>query len=259
MSSDPKHASPPHSNPQAEPDEEDSRADGELLCDLAIANRILFDQGVVDAFGHISARHDQRPDRYLLARNMAPGLVTAEDIIEFDLDSNPINDDRRVYLERFIHGEIYRARPDVMAVVHSHSPTIVPFSVVPSVPLRPICHMCGFLGRGVPNFEIRETAGNATDLLIRSRELGVALARSLGTSYIVLMRGHGSTVVGESIQHAVYRAVYAETNARLQSEAQRLGGPITYLTAEEAEMTFKNVETQIARPWDLWKKRVAGR
>ena len=121
----------------------------ELLDDLVIANRILFDQGVVDAFGHISARHDKTPDRFLLARNMAPGQVTHADIIEFDLDGNPIDaNGRRVYLERFIHSEIYRARPDVMAVVHNHSPTVVPFSIVPSQPFRPVCHMCGFIGAG---------------------------------------------------------------------------------------------------------------
>jgi ribulose-5-phosphate 4-epimerase/fuculose-1-phosphate aldolase len=236
-----------------------STADPELVDDLVVANHILFDQGVVDAFGHVSARHDKRPDRYLLARNLAPAEVTRDDIVEFDLDGSPADGDTRpVYLERFIHGEIYRVRPDVKSIVHSHSPTIVPFSVSSGVKLRPICHMSGFLGRGVPNFEIRDVAGDATDLLIRSRELGAALAQSLGSALIVLMRGHGSTVVGESLKHAVYRAVYGEINARLQAEAMRLGGPVTYLTSGEAASTFKNIETQIKRPWDLWKKR-AGR
>ena len=164
-----------------------------------------------------------------------------------------------MYLERFIHGEIYRRRPDVMAVVHSHSPTVVPFSVVPNVKLRPVCHMSGFLGQGVPTFEIRDVAGEGSDLLIRSRELGAALAQSLGSALIVLMRGHGSTVVGETLRHAVYRAVYAEINARLQSEAMRFGEPVIYLTPDEATATFKNIETQIKRPWDLWKKRVSRR
>jgi HCOMODA/2-hydroxy-3-carboxy-muconic semialdehyde decarboxylase len=229
----------------------------ELLDDLVIANRILFDQGVVDAFGHISARHDKAPDRFLLARNMAPGQVTRADIIEFDLDGNPIDaDGRRVYLERFIHSEIYRARPDVMAVVHNHSPTVVPFSIVPSQPFRPVCHMCGFIGAGARNFEIREVAGDASDLLIRSRELGAALAHTLGPGLITLMRGHGATIVGESIRHAVYRAVYAEVNARLLSEALRLG-PVTYLTEGEADTARANVESQVERPWNLWKARVA--
>ena len=156
-------------------------ADPGLIEDLVAANRILFDQGVVDAFGHVSARHDKAADRFLLARNMAPGRVTRDDIVEFDLDGNAVDaGGRRVYLERFIHSEIYRARPDVMAVVHNHSPTVVPFSVVPSQAFRPVCHMCGFIGAGAPNFEIRDVAGDATDLLIRSRELGAALARTLG-------------------------------------------------------------------------------
>jgi ribulose-5-phosphate 4-epimerase/fuculose-1-phosphate aldolase len=231
-------------------------ANPELLDDLVIANRILFDQGVVDAFGHISARHDKAPDRFLLARNMAPGQVTHADIVEFDLDGNPIDaNGRRVYLERFIHSEIYRARPDVMAVVHNHSPAVVPFSVVPSKPFRPVCHMCGFIGAGAGNFEIREVAGEASDLLIRSCELGAALARTLGSGLITLMRGHGATIVAESIPHVVYRSVYAEVNARLLAEALRLG-PVTYLTEGEAATARANVESQVQRPWDLWKARV---
>jgi HCOMODA/2-hydroxy-3-carboxy-muconic semialdehyde decarboxylase len=229
----------------------------ESLDDLVVANRILFDQGVVDAFGHVSVRHDKAPDRFLLARNMAPGQVTRADIIEFDLDGNPIDAaGRRVYLERFIHGEIYRVRPDVMAVVHNHSPTVVPFSIVPSQPFRPVCHMCGFIGAGANNFEIREVAGNASDLLIRSRELGAALARALGQGFITLMRGHGATIVAETVQQVVYRAVYAEVNARLLTEALRLG-PVTYLTEGEAATACANVESQVQRPWNLWKARVA--
>jgi len=232
-------------------------AERELLDDLVVANRILFDQGVVDAFGHVSARHDKAPDRFLLARNMAPGQVTSADIIEFDLDGNPVDaGGRRVYLERFIHSEIYRVRPDVMAIVHNHSPTVVPFSIVPSQPFRPVCHMCGFIGRGAANFEIREVAGDASDLLIRSRELGAALARTLGQGLITLMRGHGATIVAETIPQVVYRAVYAEVNARLLSEALRLG-PVTYLTEGEAEAARANVESQVQRPWNLWKARVA--
>ena len=233
-------------------------ADPQLIDDIVIANRILFDQGVVDAFGHISARHDKAPNRFLLARNMAPGQVTHADIIEFDLDGNPIDaGGRRVYLERFIHGEIYRARPDVMAIVHNHSPTVVPFTIVPSQPFRPVCHMCGFIGAGASNFEIREVAGDASDLLIRSRELGAALAKTLGSGLIALMRGHGATIVAESIPHVVYRSVYAEVNAKLLSEALRLG-PVTYLTEGEAATARANVESQVQRPWDLWKARVAG-
>jgi HCOMODA/2-hydroxy-3-carboxy-muconic semialdehyde decarboxylase len=230
-----------------------------LIDDLVLANHILFDNGVVDAFGHVSVRHDARPDRFLLARNMAPGSVTAEDIIEFDLDSNPVNGGgRKVYLERFIHSEIYRARPDVMAVVHSHSHAIVPLGVVQDFELRPLFHMAGFIGAGAPVFEIRDVGGKGTDLLIRNHELGRALAAMFKQNSIVLMRGHGSTVVGETLQKAVYRAVYAEINARYQLQASSLG-TITYLTPEESRACVYSVEGQIQRPWDFWKQQAQER
>lgn len=229
------------------------KPDPQLVADLVDANRILFDQGVVDAFGHASARHPSDPNLFLLARNMAPGLVTEADILTFDLDGNALDAaGRRVYLERFIHGEIYRIRPDVNAVVHSHSPSVVPFSVVPGAPLRPVCHMCGFLGAGVPNFDIREAAGDGTDLLITSPALGAALAAKLGKHAAVLMRGHGSTVVGKDLRQVVYRAVYTEVNAKLQSEAMRLGAPV-YLTPAEAQAASTTIEAQNVRAWDLWR------
>jgi HCOMODA/2-hydroxy-3-carboxy-muconic semialdehyde decarboxylase len=228
--------------------------DPQLLEDLVDANHILFNEGVVDAFGHVSVRHDKRPDRFLLARNMAPALVRADDVQEFDLDSNVTTDDtRRVYLERFIHGEIYRARPDVAAVVHSHSPAVVPFSAVEGAKFRPIAHMCGFLGDGAARFEIRDFAGDATDLLVRSGALGAALAKTLGSGNVVLMRGHGSTVVGPTLKHAVYRAIYTEVNARLLTDALRLGA-VEYLSAGEALATMKTNEGQLERPWALWKE-----
>jgi ribulose-5-phosphate 4-epimerase/fuculose-1-phosphate aldolase len=234
-----------------------SASPGGLVQDLVDANHILFHQAVVDAFGHVSARHERHPDRFLLARNMAPATVGAEDIMEFDLDGAPLNaDGRGIYLERFIHSEIYRARPDVRAIVHSHSPSVVPFGVVKGLRLRPICHMCGFLGEGPDIFEIREGSGPATDLLIRDRRRGRHLAERLGSANVVLMRGHGSTVVGPSLKHAVYRAVYTEVNARLLADALRLG-PVEYLTAEEAEAALA-IEGQIERPWHLWKS-AAGR
>jgi ribulose-5-phosphate 4-epimerase/fuculose-1-phosphate aldolase len=229
----------------------------ELITDLVAANHILFDQGVVDAFGHISVRHDKRPDRFLLARNMAPGAVTAADIVEFDLDGNPVNaNGRRVYLERFIHGEIFRRRPDVMAVVHSHSHSIVPFSVVKGARLRALFHMAGFIGQDPPVFEIREAGGDATDLLISDNALGRALAEKFQGADIVLMRGHGSTVVAPSIPLAVYRAVYAELNAQYQMEASRMG-EITFLTEAEGRACMGRVEGQVQRPWDLWKAQAA--
>jgi len=229
-----------------------------LIEKLVVANRILFDQGVVDGFGHVSVRHDASAAHFLLARNMAPALVRREDILVFDLDGNAIDaGGRRVYLERFIHGEIYRARPDVTAVVHSHSPSVIPFGVTGQA-LRPVFHMSGFLGQGTALFDIRDTAGD-TDMLIRDARLGAALAATLGSSSTVLMRGHGSTVVGESLEQVVYRAVYAEVNARLQMQAMGLAqasGEVTYLNAQEAAKAAATNDTQLARVWELWSRRV---
>ena len=232
-------------------------ASADLIADLVAANHILFDQGVVDAFGHISVRHNARDDRFLLARNMAPGAVTAEDIIEFTLDGDPVNAaGRRVYLERFIHGEIYRRRPDVMSIVHSHSHSIVPLSVVKGAKLRALFHMAGFIGQNAPVFEIREAGGDGTDLLISNNTLGRALAEKFDHADIALMRGHGSTVVGDSIPRAVYRAVYAELNAQYQLAASQIG-EVIYLTEAEGLACVTNVEGQVQRPWDLWKAQSA--
>ena len=228
--------------------------DPALAVKLATANRILYNQGVVDGFGHISVRHDASDTHFLLARNMAPALVTPADILTFDLDGNALDaGDRRVYLERFIHGEIYRARPDVVAVVHSHSPSVIPFAVTRTA-LRPVYHMSGFLGEGSAHFEIRDVAGNS-DLLIRNGKLGRALAAALGTNTAVLMRGHGSTVVGTSIEQVVYRAIYAEMNARLQTQALALGD-VTFLNVEEAGFAAATNDTQLARVWELWSRAV---
>jgi HCOMODA/2-hydroxy-3-carboxy-muconic semialdehyde decarboxylase len=229
-----------------------------LLDDLVAANHILYDQGVVDGFGHVSVRHDKDPKRYLLARSMAPALVTADDILEYDLDSNPVDAKGRAsYLERFIHGEIYKARPDVIAVVHSHSPAVLPFADT-GVPLRPMNHIAGFLGTGAPVFEIRDTAGPASDMLIRNTGLGHALAATLGDHSVALMRGHGSVAAAQSIRHVVFRAVYTEVNARVQAEAMKLGTP-TFLNAEEAAAATKTNDALVDRPWALWKQRAMGK
>ena len=230
-----------------------------LVADLVAANHILYDHRVVDAFGHVSVRHDKSPDRFLLARNMAPGSVTAGDILEFNLDGSPVDPTGpRPYLERFIHSAIYATRPDVMAVVHSHSHSIVPLSISVQHRLRAVLHMAGFIGPEAPLFEIRDAGGPATDLLIRSPELGRALAASLGDANIVVMRGHGSTVTAASLPLVVYRAVYAELNARYQCEAMRLG-PISALTAEEAAACAASTEGQVHRPWELWTREAAAR
>ena len=224
--------------------------------DLVAANRILSDQGVVDGFGHVSARHQGDATRFLLARSMAPGLVTADDIMEFDLDGNALDPrGRTLYVERFIHSEIYRAHPEIMAIVHSHSPSIIPFGAT-AVPLRPIYHISSFLGAGVPVFEIRDAGGPATDMLIRNRELGAALARKIGASAVVLMRGHGDVVVGDSVEQVVFRAIYTEINAKLQAEAMRLGGgEVNFLNTEESANATATNNAVLTRPWELWKQR----
>jgi ribulose-5-phosphate 4-epimerase/fuculose-1-phosphate aldolase len=230
--------------------------DPALIEDLVAANRILYDQGVVDGFGHVSARHDKRPQHFLLARSMAPGLVTAADLMEFDRDGEPVDAQGRTpYLERFIHSEIYKTRSEVVAVVHSHSPTMIPFGAT-TVPLRPIYHMGSFLGSGVPVFEIRDAGGPATDMLIRNAPLGAALAVTLGKEAVALLRGHGNVVVGGSVREAVFRAYYTEVNARLAAEALRLGqGQVTFLNREEAAASTETNRAQINRAWDLWKAK----
>jgi len=231
-----------------------SAPDPALIDKLVVANRILYDQGVVDGFGHVSVRHDRSPAHFLLERNMAPALVRREDIVTFDLAGVALDaDGRRVYLERFIHSEIYRARPDVQAVVHSHSPSVIPFGVTRQ-PLRPVFHMSGFLGQGTALFDIRDGAGD-TDMLISNSQLGKALVAALGARSTVLMRGHGSTVVGSSIEQAIYRAIYAEVNAKLQMQAMGLG-EVTYLSEQEAAKAMATNDTQLARVWDLWSKRI---
>jgi len=228
--------------------------DPRLVEDLVVANRVLADLGVVDGFGHVSARHDKDPNRYLMARSLAPALVRAEDILEYDLDSAAIDPrGRALFLERFIHGEIYKARPDVKAVVHSHSPSLIPFGAT-AVRLQPIYHMSSFLGAGVPVFEIRDAAGPGSDLLVRDGRLGAALARILADKPVALMRGHGAVAVGNSVPQVVFRAYYAEMNARLQGEAMRLG-TVTYLTAEEAEASARTNDGVLLRAWDLWKRK----
>ena len=233
-------------------------ADPALIDDLVAANHILYDQGVVDGFGHVSVRHDKDPNRYLMSRSMAPALVTADDILEYDLDSTPIDQrGRAVYLERFIHSEIYKVRPDVRAVVHSHSPAVIPYANV-KVPLRPMNHIASFLGGGVPVFEIRDAAGPASNMLISTPALGRALAAVLGPHPVALMRGHGSVSAAQSVRHVVFRAIYTEVNARMESEALRLGEP-TFLNDAEAEAAMKTNDALVDRPWDLWKRRVSGK
>jgi ribulose-5-phosphate 4-epimerase/fuculose-1-phosphate aldolase len=225
----------------------------ELLADLVLANKILFGLNVVDAFGHISVRHPNDPNHYLMARHLPPGMVTAKDIVLFDMDSTPLtHSDKPQYSERFIHSEIYKLRPDVMSVVHCHAYSLIPFGAAKGARLRPMFHMCGFLGCGVPIFEIRKAGGN-TDMLIRTAELGRALAESLGDKNVVLMRGHGATMIGNSIQESVFRSVYSMENASIQMQAHLLSdsGEVEFLNDEEAEKSSRG--RNVPRSWSLWK------
>ena len=230
-----------------------------IVDDLVAANRILAGLGVLDGFGHVSARHPDHADRYLLSRSLAPELVAREDITTYDLASNPQEGDKRQpYLERFIHGEIYARRPDVHAIVHSHAASVVPFSTT-AVPLRPIFHMSSFLRASAPVFEMRERFGD-TDLLVRNNAQGAALAEVLAQSSVVLMRGHGYCVVAKTVPTVVFRAYYTQANAELQQRAIALAGDeVTYLTETEAALSEASNEAVIARPWGLWKEKFAPR
>ena len=230
----------------------------ETIKQLVTANHIVADQGVVDGFGHVSVRHPERSDRFLLSRSMAPSRVGPEDIIEHDENGAPLDaGGRAVYVERFIHAETYRSRPDVMAVVHSHSPSVIPFSIS-SMKLRPCYHMASFLN-DTARFEIRERFGRDTDLLISDADKGRYLARALGNASVVLLRGHGSVTVGRDLQEAVFRAVYLELNARIQTNAVALGGEIEFLTDEEARAGTEANAAQTARPWALWSEQAQAR
>ena len=212
-------------------------------------------EGVLDAMGHISVRHAARPDRFLLARSMAPELVTPPISSNTTSTDSAIDArDRTSYLERFIHSEIYKARPDVRAVVHCHTASLIPFADS-DVPLRAMYHMAAFVAEGVPVFDIRKAAG-LTDLLVRDAALGKALAQSLGQKSAALMRGHGAVVVAASIPNVVGRSIYLDVNAKAQAQAIALGGKITYVEADEAKLRMSDTN-EYARAWDLWKRKVA--
>jgi ribulose-5-phosphate 4-epimerase/fuculose-1-phosphate aldolase len=227
-----------------------------LLDDLVAANRILSHQGVLDAYGHISARDPKRHDRYWLARSMPPALVTATDLIAFDLDNNPVDGgNHKLFFERVIHGEVYKARPDVMAVVHDHSPSLIPFCNS-DTKLRPMVGNAAFLGDGAPVFDIR-TIDDEGDLNICTMTQARGLAHALGTHALVLLRGHGSVAVGDSVRQCVRRAIIAEINARQQLQATMLG-PVKFLTASEIEFAKRTPPKDPDRAWQLWKKQAMG-
>ena len=228
-----------------------------LVEELVAGSRILAKEGVLDGYGHISARSDKRRDHFIMSRSRAPALVLAADLMELGADSEPLaGETRKGFIERYIHGEIYRTRPDVMAVVHSHSPSVIPFGVT-KTKLRPVYHMGSFLWSGAPVWDIRKVRDD-NDVLVRDRPLGRALATALGSCTCVLMRGHGMTVVGDGVREAVFRAIYTEMNARLQLQAEQLEGPIQFLSETEGRQSTAANRGTLERPWELWKSKASG-
>lgn len=227
----------------------------EVLDDIVVGSRILADLGIVDGFGHVSARSPTNPSHFLMARSVAPALVTADDIMEFDENGEPVDArGRAIFLERFIHAEIYRARPDVMAVVHAHSAGVIPFANS-RTPLKPMFHNGAFIGAGAPVWDIARDFG-ATDMLVRNNAIGKSLAQALGDKAVVLMRGHGDVTVGTAVKVAVFRAYYTDINARMQAQALTLGPDITFLSAEESAKADATNMIIMERVWALWKLRV---
>jgi ribulose-5-phosphate 4-epimerase/fuculose-1-phosphate aldolase len=240
--------------------EDEKPLDPQVVKDLITANRILSNEGVVDAFGHVSVRDPRNPNHYLQTRSVAPYLATEKDVLVFDLDGNPIDPTVKCgcYLERFIHSEIYKLRPDVNAVIHTHSATVVPFSDVPGAPLKPILHSAAFLPPdGAPVFDLHKDFG-ATNMLIHNAAMGNALARALGSNSVVLIRGHGDAVVAGTIKAAVWRAYYTEVDARMLIAAHTLGGPIVSLFPDEAAITDLEMQSPVSinRAWELWSQRL---
>ena len=241
----------------------------DVLEDLAAASRILVDQGVFDAAGHVSMRHPDNPNRFLMSRSLAPALVTADDIMEFSLDCEALDSlrslgaspsiapaarDRKPFIERFLHGGIYKKRADVIAVAHGHSAAVIPFGLV-ATPMRATYHNAAFLAAGVPVFDIRERFG-ATDIVISSAEKGAALADALGDKTVLLLRAHGFVAVAPTLQSAVFRAIFTEVSARVQLQAATLGGPMAVLDEEEGRKADAINLATVGRSWELWKRRV---
>jgi ribulose-5-phosphate 4-epimerase/fuculose-1-phosphate aldolase len=226
----------------------------ELIAEIVLANHILYDRGVVDAYGHVSARHPDDPAKFLLTWAVAPALATAADVLTFDLTGNALDNTaaNELYSERFIHAAVYAARPDVAGVVHSHSENLIPYTVT-GVPLRPIYLMTSFLGSGTGHYD-PQTANGDSDLLVKTLALGRMLAAALGDKAVALMRGHGSVTVGRSLREAVYRAIYTERNARLQSDAMRMSERVTYLSSGESALMDAYMKPDVRRPWELWAR-----
>src|SRR5262252_8680789 len=229
----------------------------DLLRDLVVANRILANEDVVDAYGHISVRHPDSPKRFFMARSLAPELVERHDLIEFDQEGEPINDKRQPYLERFIHAAIFEARPDVMAVVHAHAEDTLPFGLTEGTPLRPVVHSGSFIGKEVPVWDIADNFGD-TNLLVTNIEQGRDLAKCLGGNNVALMRGHGFAAAGRSLIEVVRMSVYLPRNARAVIRAKQLGGRIKYLTQGEIDARnrgYSPYSTETWRAWEYWANK----
>ncbi len=226
------------------------------LRDLAIANRILAHEGVVDAFGHVSIRHPERADRFFLARSRSPELVTIQDLMEFELDGTPLDARGRApYLERFIHGAIYETRQDVASVIHNHSHEIIPYGITP-VKLRPVLHVGAAIGESVPVWDIRKKFGD-TNMLVVNMDQGRDLAATLGANRVALMRGHGCAVAGKTLREAVFTAIYLQVNAKLQTAAMNLSDEVQYLRPGELKlaMDMLSQELGLQRAWEYWTMR----
>lgn len=224
--------------------------------DLVIANRILAKEEVVDAYGHVSIRHPNKPDHYLLSRSLSPEFVTPKDIIEFKLDGTPVNDDRPAYLERFIHGAIYEARPEVNAVVHSHAEDLLPFSISKTTKLCCVAHVASDMGAHVPVWDIADKFGDETNLLVINMAQGRDMAQALGKNAVVLMRGHGFSAAAEGLLKLVRMSVYLPRNARIMLAAMRLG---EFKALSEGEIKTRNQfragSPEMQRGWEFWARR----
>jgi len=229
-----------------------------LIQDLVIANRILAREDVVDAYGHVSVRHPDNPHRFLIAHSLAPELVGSDDIVELDLDGDPVRDDRRkLYLERFIHAAIFAARPDVMAVVHAHAEDTLPFGIAPAAKLRPVLHSGSFIGTEVPVWDVADRFGD-TNLLVTNLEQARDLASCLGPHNVALMRGHGFASAARSLIEVVRMSVYLPRNARALMRAKQLGGEVKYLS--DGEIAARNrgyspYSTETWRTWEYWANK----
>lgn len=232
-----------------------------LIEDLVTANRILAHEGVLDSFGHVSVRHPDNPGQFMMSRARAPEQVEAGDIITFTHEGKPVSPNPlpgKPYSERFIHGAIYEARPDAIAVVHNHSESVVPFSVMPKVKLRPLMHMAGPIGADINIWDSHTKFGD-TNLLVTSMDMGRDMAKAVGNRPVSLLRGHGCVVIGKSIREVVFTSIYLEINAKMQTSCLSVGNEINFLTPGEVELIGRGrAGFTLERGWENWCKR-AGR